>query len=1044
MAAPKHQRRNWRMASASAVLGLLISLWALLPAPASAQSTAQSTAQYALEVGGIFSSAQAQSGGSESLLRFYNSGATAGTVSVTLSNSATGQAVAQWTSPSIAPGTAPQFPITALESMAAAGFSPPQYYSASIQSQFAGSFQHVLWQQSDGTLTNLSTCNSGVTDSEGWLANVHSSLLGTQGYPSSIVTYNTGTSAAAATLTIADARNANQLFTYTTSAIPANGQQVVLVSDMEKAASFSPTAGMEHYVVTVGAQFTGYLQHLVDNQQINSFADMTTVCALGAVASPAASSTLQVGGVFSSAQAAAGGSASFLRFYNSGTTSGTVSVTLADSATGQNLGQWTSPSIAPGAAPQIAISKVEAAAGFGSHSYSVSIQSQFPGTFQHVLWNQSDGTLTNSSTCSSAVSAPATRLANVLSSRIGGDGYPSSIVVYNTGASSAEATLTVTDPDSGNQLFTYTTPTIAANGQQIVLVSAMEQAASFAPTSDTSDYVVTVNVQFTGYLQHLVNNQQVGAFTDMTAVCSLPTPSTLSNPVSLTANTLFEGTYAGQGGEQGAFNLLVVPPATSATAVPAVGRLAPNGQTAFTITGNYDPTTATLTATGNGYSLTGTAGASSFKGTYTDQNNRQFNFAALVAPSPTVYVAFCGTYNGGGPGWLSFVIDANGQISGEYVDPLTGAGYLAGQSTGTTVRSISAITDNGTTFTGTAQNGVLSGTYTGPEQARPYPFTANRCLPPAPPTGQINTDPTHSHLTIINPNDGAGTVVSYFSPPQTELNCTLSSTAPTTSGTCSEAFPVGQPVTVVAFAAPGWIITGWNTASCDPTLMGMSSTASNCVFVPIDGVTGPVGPLLSPASGTPTPSQTFTVSYTTSGTGTGEVSVFSGGGYLGNTPSPLGPFVAGTSVILAPTAGGGSVFAGWTGGCSGTSYYCTVTMNSNVSVNAVFNLPSPAATYVLRVTPALPAGETGTITSTPAGINCSGSTMEQNSNPVYSTSGTCAASFPANQPVTLSSTGAMFSWVGGCTGSTIGVPYTGSDTCQVPMNGNYGIGAIFK
>src|SRR6202012_5810240 len=108
---------------------------------------------------------------------------------------------------------------------------------------------------------------------------------------------------------------------------------------------------------------------------------------------------------------------------------------------------------------------------------------------------------------------------------------------------------------------------------------------------------------------------------------------------------------------------------------------------------------------------------------------------------------------------------------------------------------------------------------------------------PAPPTGQINTDPTHSHLTITNPNNGAGTVVSYFYPAQPELNCTLSSTAPTTSGTCTEAFPVGQPVTLYASAAPGWIITGWNTASCDPTLMGNSLSASNCVFVPIDGVT---------------------------------------------------------------------------------------------------------------------------------------------------------------------------------------------------------------
>src|SRR5262249_21225720 len=77
-----------------------------------AASFVPAKAQYALEVGGVFSSANQQSGGPESQLRFYNIGSTAGTVSVTLSDSATGKTVANWTSPSIAPGAAPQFAIT--------------------------------------------------------------------------------------------------------------------------------------------------------------------------------------------------------------------------------------------------------------------------------------------------------------------------------------------------------------------------------------------------------------------------------------------------------------------------------------------------------------------------------------------------------------------------------------------------------------------------------------------------------------------------------------------------------------------------------------------------------------------------------------------------------------------------------------------------------------------------------------------------------------------------------------------------------------------
>ena len=42
------------------------------------------------------------------------------------------------------------------------------------------------------------------------------------------------------------------------------------------------------------------------------------------------------------------------------------------------------------------------------------------------------------------------------------------------------------------------------------------------------------------------------------------------------------------------------------------------------------------------------------------------------------------------------------------------------------------------------------------------------------------------------------------------------------------------------------------------------------------------------------------------------------------------------TVTLTATAGNRSVFTGWSGACSGTSLTCTVTLNSNVSVNATF------------------------------------------------------------------------------------------------------------
>jgi hypothetical protein len=57
------------------------------------------------------------------------------------------------------------------------------------------------------------------------------------------------------------------------------------------------------------------------------------------------------------------------------------------------------------------------------------------------------------------------------------------------------------------------------------------------------------------------------------------------------------------------------------------------------------------------------------------------------------------------------------------------------------------------------------------------------------------------------------------------------------------------------------------------------------------------------------------------------------------TVNPAGStFTAGTVVTLTAAPDGNSAFAGWSGGCSGTSATCKVTMNSNTSVTATFTL----------------------------------------------------------------------------------------------------------
>jgi len=469
-----------------------------------------------LRSGPVYSTLQASS---QSFLRFANTGTGSGSVTVTLADSATGDVLANWTSPAIAPNAAPQYPISLIENEAGQGFVKSNYYSIAVQSQFGGTFQHVLWRPSDGTLTNLSTCNSGVTALTGRVASVHSSLLSAN-YPSSIVIANTGSSAMAATLGIYDGRNGTRLGTYTSIAAPANGQVTVSVDKIERGAGIAPVAGMFQYVVKIEGAFAGHLQHLVNNTQVGVITDMTTVCDLQLGPSAPASGNLRQSAIFSTAQTA---SQSFLRFANTGSAGGMVVVRLADSATGTTLTEWTSPSIPPSAAPQFPISTIENAAGTSfvkPNFYAISVQSQFGGTFQHVLWRPSDGTLTNLSTCNAGVTARTDRVGNVHSSLLSTN-YPSSIVIANTGNSATAATLGVYDGRNGSKLGSYTAAAVPANGQLIISIDTIERGAAIVPTADMYQYALQIEGSFTGYLQHLVNNTQVGVITDMTTVCAL-------------------------------------------------------------------------------------------------------------------------------------------------------------------------------------------------------------------------------------------------------------------------------------------------------------------------------------------------------------------------------------------------------------------------------------------------------------------------------------------------------------------------------------------
>lgn len=236
--------------------------------------TAASGSVAGLRVASVFGSQQPSL---LSFLRFYNAGTTAGTVEVTLADSATGSVLATWSSPALHPRSSRQFSLADIENEASGTFTKPMAYSISVRSTFAGTFQNAIFRKADATLSNISTCSGQASDGA-TLINVHSSLLNS-GYPSAIVIHNTGSSAVQVPLSVYSGQTGTLRGTYTTPSIPANGQLVMGISTVENGGGFIP-AGDYHYNIRATGTFTGYMQHLVNNMAAGITTDMSTSCAL--------------------------------------------------------------------------------------------------------------------------------------------------------------------------------------------------------------------------------------------------------------------------------------------------------------------------------------------------------------------------------------------------------------------------------------------------------------------------------------------------------------------------------------------------------------------------------------------------------------------------------------------------------------------------------------------------------------------------------------------------------------------------------------------
>ena len=136
-----------------------------------------------------------------------------------------------------------------------------------------------------------------------------------------------------------------------------------------------------------------------------------------------------------------------------------------------------------------------------------------------------------------------------------------------------------------------------------------------------------------------------------------------------------------------------------------------------------------------------------------------------------------------------------------------------------------------------------------------------------------------------------------------------------------------------------------------------------------------------------------------------------GGGTVTSSPAGIscgvactGSFESGTSVTLAAKPEANSLFAGWSGACSGTST-CAISLAIQTSVTATFNASEPPPATVQLTVTTFGTG-TGTVTSAPAGISCG--LM-------------CSASFATGTSVLLnanpSASSTFTGWTGACSGT---------------------------
>ena len=408
---------------------------------------------------------------------------------------------------------------------------------------------------------------------------------------------------------------------------------------------------------------------------------------------------------------------------------------------------------------------------------------------------------------------------------------------------------------------------------------------------------------------------------------------------------------------------------------------------AATVTATFNKLRYTLTATkagaGTGTVTSAPTGISCTAACATQGALFDTGTAVTLTAAPAANATFAGWSGGGctGTGPCTTTVTANTTVTATFtLNSYVLTVVKAGNSTGTVSSNppgidcgvdctetylattpvvLTAVPDANTTFAGWTGGGCTgTGTCT-------ITIAAAATV-----TATFNT--TRYGLTLTKSGAGTGTVTSA----PTGISCA------TTCATQTAQFDHGTMVTLSAAPAANASFVGWSgggctgTAPCTTTLTAATTVTASFAL------------------------NSYPLTVVLAGTGTGTVSSNPPGIDCGVDCTEV--YLATTPVVLTQVAGPNAVFAGWTGGCTGTGA-CTVTIAAAATVTATFNLVNVPLTV-----PKAGTG-VGTVTSTPAGINCGTTCATQTANFAYNTTVTLTAA--------PSATSTFAGWSGGgCSG----------------------------